>query len=104
MKKSVLITGCSGFVGTDLARLLHHQHDYHVTGIDRDTPADEHLLDKFIRKDLNDLTATQLLQHVTHIDFVIHLAASRTDWGVDIEKFHADNVNSTNSFCRCLDH
>lgn len=102
-KTKILITGCNGFVGKALVKLLKAEQDYYIVGIDRENTEDTSCIDHFIQKDLNEVEP-QLIHELTgDLDYAIHLAASRTDWGIEISKFHVDNVVASEAFCRLID-
>lgn len=101
----ILITGASGFVGKYLVDLLLKSDGIEVVCIDRmpslfdANPQVEH-----IKADLNDMVDENDLLTLADVTVVIHLAASRTDWGISIEKFHNDNVKATDALCELLKH
>lgn len=64
--KKILITGCSGYIGSHLSKLL--ENDYEVHGLDINEP--QHPVKQFFKFDINRPFA---IQH--HYDAVIHLAA-----------------------------
>lgn len=76
MKKTVLVTGCSGYIGSHLTKLLTYDNDYRVFGLDLNDPQTE--LTHFLKQDINrpiqqyftDTEGTPLV-----FDAVIHLAA-----------------------------
>jgi nucleoside-diphosphate-sugar epimerase len=75
----VVITGCSGLIGTRVAKAL--ADEYRVVGIDRDEPPSESLLADWIPCDLTDdeevARACERLRrnHGEHLTSVVHLAA-----------------------------
>tara|TARA_B100001093_G_scaffold420282_1_gene412154 strand:+ start:30023 stop:31063 length:1041 start_codon:yes stop_codon:yes gene_type:complete len=89
--KTILVTGCSGFVAEHLIPIL--KKEYIVIGIDRkDCKLD---LDFFIKADLNNTKNYKNL--LTNVDTIIHLAAARADWGISREEFYKDNVDASRS-------
>jgi UDP-glucose 4-epimerase len=69
---NVLITGGNGFIGTELAELLHK--DYRVTIIDRNTDNQSKTLNiKYINEDLQNFEAIK--PFFQRIDAVFHMAA-----------------------------
>ena len=75
-KKSILITGGSGFIGSHLSQLLKDTYD--VSVFDIKTPLNNV---KFIQGTIED--KEQILNAVKDQDIIIHLAASV---GVKIQK------------------
>lgn len=66
---------------------------YTVTGLDRNEPAREDRLDRFIH---GDVRAPQVLSEALGgVDTVIHLAAARGDWGIDEDEYYEENVGTT---------
>lgn len=64
--KKVLITGCSGYIGSHLCKLL--ENEYEVHGLDIRPP--QHPVSKFIEQDINRIFSVE-----DEYDAVIHLAA-----------------------------
>ena len=64
--KKVLITGCSGYIGSHLCKLL--ENEYEVHGLDIKDP--QHPVKEFIEADI-----THAILHEAEYDAVIHLAA-----------------------------
>ncbi len=87
----VLVTGSSGFIGPHLVHALRARGDY-VIGIDRDPPASI-APDVFVQGDL--LDDGPLNEASQGIDYVAHLAAARTDWGLPDAAYIRDNVRAT---------
>lgn len=87
----VLVTGCSGYIGGVLAGVLASQ-GHEVVGVDRRC-YEGNALDRFVKGDLCDPSVAS--EAVTGPEFVFHLAASRTDWGVSEEEYFRDNVKAT---------
>lgn len=70
IKNKILITGVTGFVGTNLLRYLTSSEKFHITGLTRD-------LNKFDRKKhhIDDLiTYEELLNNENEFNTIIHLA------------------------------
>ena len=78
MKNKILITGGSGFIGTNLIEYLHKQGEYTLINIDKELPKIEG--HRAIWKQVDICDRELLIQIVTEFqpDYVIHLAA-RTD-------------------------
>ena len=66
--KKVLITGCSGYIGSHLAKMLMNSMKYEVHGLDICDP--QQPMHKFYRQDINRLFTLN-----EEFDCVIHLAA-----------------------------
>lgn len=64
--KKVLVTGCSGYIGSHLCKML--ENDYEVHGLDIREP--QHPVKKFIQQDINRIFTLE-----DEYDCVIHLAA-----------------------------
>lgn len=64
--KKILITGCSGYIGSHLCKLL--ENDYEIHGLDIRPP--QHPVKKFIEQDIN-----RIFTNTEEYDAVIHLAA-----------------------------
>ncbi len=105
--RSVLVTGCAGFIGSTLTEELLSQ-GYHVIGVDALTENYEawvkeknmsnvvnHPLFQYIESDLRLLNLSELLQNV---DVVFHQAAMpgvRSSWGADFQQYVNHNVSVT---------
>ena len=66
--KKILITGCSGYIGSHLAKMLVHSLKYEVHGLDIREP--QYPMHKFYNQDINRLFTIE-----EEFDAVIHLAA-----------------------------
>lgn len=88
---NILITGCSGYIGGVLAIELSSR-GHHLVGVDR-RPYEGEALDEFVSGDLCD--ASVAAEAVADAQFVFHLAAARTDWGVTADQYFRDNVHAT---------
>jgi UDP-glucose 4-epimerase len=66
--KKILITGCSGYIGSHLSKMLVHSLKYEVHGLDICEP--QYPMHKFYNQDINRLFTLE-----EEFDAVIHLAA-----------------------------
>ena len=95
--KSILITGCSGFVGSNL---LDQIEGYNILGLDKKI--------KLNKKYLIDLSSNDAPQKLISlflkekIDYVIHLAASKQDYGISTNEYFKNNVIATNNLLEFL--
>ncbi|MDC3067730.1 GDP-mannose 4,6-dehydratase [Paracoccaceae bacterium] len=108
MKKTALITGISGMVGSHLADLLIKKTDWNIVGMVRwRSPLDnlEHLVHKInegkrislVYGDLTDPSSLELVASQTKFDFVFHLAAQsypQTSFTAPLDTF-TTNINGT---------
>jgi UDP-glucose 4-epimerase len=88
VKKKVLITGSSGYIGSHLCKML--EGEYEVHGLDLNIPQTH--VDKFYKQDIN-----RLFDPETDYDAVIHLAALvRVGESEQIPiKYYITNLNGT---------
>jgi len=85
MKRTILITGGAGFIGSHVVRLFVNKYpDYLIINLDKLTYAGnlENLIDienrpnyKFVRSDITDLSQVNALFREFRFDGIIHLAA-----------------------------
>ena len=100
-KPTILITGCSGFIGRHLCKHLHNE--YNIIGYDREDPHPKfsRYIDRFVKRDITE----ELLNH-NDIDIVIHLAARA---GVrksreEFDSYVKDNIIGTQRVLeKCID-
>ena len=107
MKRNILITGGTGFIGSHVVRLLVNKYpDYHIVNLDKLTYAGNlaNLKDiencpnyTFIKADIADLEKMRHIMTSYHIDGIIHLAAeSHVDRSIkDPFTFARTNVMGT---------
>jgi dTDP-glucose 4,6-dehydratase len=109
MKKTILITGGAGFIGSHVVRLFVNKYpDYQIINLDALTYAGnlENLVDvsekpnyKFIKGDITDAAFINNLFNKNKIDAVIHLAAeSHVDRSITnpLEFIHTNIVGTVN--------
>ena len=95
--KPVCVTGCSGYIGQALVRRLAEQ-GRRVLGVDRAEPPGDLPLAAFTRTDMAEPDQSGLLgQALQGSCTLFHLAAARTDWGLDYEGYYRDNVAVTDN-------
>ncbi len=97
--KSVLVTGAAGFAAEHLIPRLK-KLNFEVIGLDRKSKPSS-VCDRYIQCDLNDISKDFFSDFCPNI--VIHMAASRADWGVSDEEFFRDNVLATRKLLESLD-
>ena len=107
MKRSIIITGGAGFIGSHVVRLFVNKHpDYEIICLDKLTYAGNlaNLADvekranyRFVRMDICDYEGVSRLMKEAHIDGIIHLAAeSHVDRSIkDPFTFARTNVMGT---------
>jgi len=82
MKNKILITGCAGFVGSNLAEKLIKNKNNHVIGIDNLSTGQIRFLSKikkkknfeFVKQDL--LNFSKITKYFLNVNMVFHLAAN----------------------------
>jgi UDP-glucose 4-epimerase len=96
MKKKVLITGSSGYIGSHLCKMLMPR--YKVHGLDLLTPKIK--IDEFHRQDINHLSGLD-----EHYDTVVHLAAL-VNVGESEQhptRYYKTNINGTKKVLRKIE-
>lgn len=87
----VLVTGCSGYVGSHLVpELLRQGHS--VVGVDRNAWTGNPGVE-FHHADLLEPAGWE--PALEDVDMVMHLAAAKADWGLTAEEYRRDNVEAT---------
>ena len=87
----IFVTGAAGFVAEHLIPELHRL-GHRVIGCDR-KPAKKLTCEEYIQCDLADKES--YINEFKNVDFIIHLAAARADWGVSRSEFIHDNLQAT---------
>lgn len=101
--KKVLITGANGFLGVNLAKMLH-KNGYELKLMTRTLP-DAKLFEGInYEGSLTDLDdAEAVLSAVQGCDYVIHAAAITAQWGVSFADYERINIRGTkNIVAACL--
>lgn len=90
----ILITGASGFIGTNLLESL--RGDYEVINVDFNTPKNEKHIGYWRNVDIVDFKSLQKIVTDFAPDYIVHLAA-RTDLdGKTLEDYNANTVGVEN--------
>ena len=98
LRKSVLVTGASGFIGTHIVRKLAEE-GFRVTAVYRrpEKPEvlhrEEGLFPDFVRADITD-PSYDLTELCDGHEYLVHAAAKTGDWG-STESFRKINVDAT---------
>lgn len=94
--RAALITGHKGYIGDELKRRLLGQNGTTYKGIDKEEEVNECSSFKSIRFDLSmNPRGGDLEDKLSSVDVIFHLAAARTDWGLDYDGYYRDNVQAT---------
>lgn len=87
----ILVTGCSGYVGSSLVpELVSRGHD--IVGVDR-RPWTGDVPIRFVQADL--LNPDRWSAALEDAEQIVHLAAAKADWGLTAEEYRRDNVEAT---------
>lgn len=70
----ILITGCSGYLGSKVVSLLHEKGGFEISGIDIKTPPDINLYKNFIRASVTDKASMKRIFDEAKPDIAVHLA------------------------------
>lgn len=93
--KKVVVTGSNGYLGRQLAYELG-KRELAVTGIDRLHNEIHH---KSTSSAVADIANSDEIGNITYAlkgtRVIFHLAAARTDWGLDYQGYFRDNVQAT---------
>ncbi|BAU57081.2 hypothetical protein HH1059_04080 [Halorhodospira halochloris] len=93
--RKVALTGCDGYIGRELARELT-KRGLLLTGIDRGHNESRHKSESTVLTDLSKPDEIdKITDALTETEVLFHLAAARTDWGLDYNGYHRDNVQAT---------
>jgi nucleoside-diphosphate-sugar epimerase len=89
---AVLVTGSSGYIGSELVVALKSR-GIAVVGIDRRPPVAGAKPDTFVLADL--LDEGPLESVLLNVSEVFHLAAAKDDWGLSERDYYRDNLDAT---------
>ena len=88
IKKKIVITGGSGFIGAYFCRLLKKRGD-EVVILDLVEPSEISPCDRFVHGDIRDASAVH--DAFEGCDSIIHLAAAHHDFGIEEETYYTVN-------------
>ncbi len=91
---TVFLTGGTGFVGANLARLLLQQ-GFRVKALARSTSPRDNLQNLDVEWITSDLNAPDLAQHLKGCDYLFHVAAHYSLWRKERDRLHTINVLGT---------
>ena len=86
--RSVLVTGCSGYIGAEVALWLH-RHQWRVFGLDKVKPRDEEVI---LSCDFQQGDLAYLSEMSSDVDVIVHLAGASYMSDDGETDFHVDNV------------
>jgi nucleoside-diphosphate-sugar epimerase len=96
MIKKILITGGSGFIGTNLHLKLKKNKNQKILNIDLKKPKEEDLYQDWVFCDIRDLKKTRKIFKKFRPDTVFHLAA-RTDLrGKSLTQYNSNTIGTNN--------
>ena len=91
---TISVTGSSGYIGGSLAEELEsHESVSKVRRIDRSPTSS--IDERTIILDLARVSVGKLAEVLKGTDYLFHLAAARTDWGLSYAEYHHDNAVAT---------
>lgn len=97
----ILITGGSGFIGTNLVQACAWK-GHAVANVDVNPPRDRQLLDSWSRVDVRDRAALSAAMDRFHPEYVVHLAA-RTDLDGRSVADYDTNIAGVENLIACLE-
>ena len=92
----IVVTGCSGYVGTALVERLLQDDSFRVVGVDRirtERPLGGRF--SFVECDLSAPAGLLAGAAFDDVQAVIHLAAARGDWAISASEYWRDNLAAT---------
>ena len=100
-RKKILITGGSGFIGTNLIEFyLSRYPDYEILNVDQAKPRNQHHYDNWEHCDIKDRNSLNKIFSEFCPGYVIHLAAKASLSGSTMDDF-PDNINGTRNVVEC---
>ena len=92
----LVLTGCSGYIGSAYLQRLLADTEHQVVGVDRVVPAQSPGgRFQFVQCDLSQPGLKLANAVFDGCDMVVHLAAARGDWAISKEEYWRDNLTAT---------
>lgn len=92
MSEQSVCTGNAGYIGRELVKAVEQKTNDRVSGLDRANTFDSQWYKEI---DLSAVQPEKLSGALERASVIFHLAAARTDWGLDYSGYERDNVLAT---------
>ncbi|GAB4043911.1 NAD-dependent epimerase/dehydratase family protein [Spirosoma litoris] len=94
--KTILITGGSGFIGTNLIDLLLQKEIYKIINFDKNPPLDQRHISYWHNGNIMDEKKTEAFFQINKPDIVIHLAARTDTLSNKLDDYNENHVGTKN--------